>query len=198
MTKDSHILKKVESVVGEFPSSEEHGISLLHDRLVGLDADEYKEITDISLLLEIIAILEGTAPTAKLNPSVRSGRLLPIDEWEGLASFKALKSLAENRGWNVEYRKDWVNFRYHNRLFFQVRNVRKSVEERYSCMLIVQGIVDQQALEVFLDTYDCTEYLDRNWSISPIHSKQKNKEAFGRYFFIEEIERLVIEITARV
>jgi hypothetical protein len=195
--RNSNILVEVEKLIGRLPSSVEEGVIFLKEYLSSMDEKQYELIDDIDILVEIVAIIKDDHVTTKENPWKRRGRLIPVDEWKGLSDFRRLKLLSQDEGWEVVERKYYYSFLIHQRTFFKIEAVRQVDQDLHSAKIIMPRVIDEEHLNLLLDTYNLNSFRDREWKIIK-DVKLNETDAEGRYFFLKELEVFVKEIASRV
>lgn len=185
-------------ITGQSVDSIEGGVRVLKERLSDLDCDQYDDIFDLSLLITVVQILEGTTETFKDNPYLRTGSVLLTDEWMSIQRFADLKNFIEKTyKWKVLYRRHYFIFKINGRIFFRLEGLRRTVNGGHSCRLVLYRVPDIESLFIELDRYNLVQFKDREWKIV-IDEKLNIREADGKYFLLSEIEDIVVEISKRL
>jgi hypothetical protein len=196
---EEEIADKIESVTGSRPSSKDEAVFFIHEHLEDLGEDSYSDIGDLDVLLDVLTIYENGSISVKNDPYMRKGRIIPIDEWDGISEINNLVDFAIENGWKVEKLKSYYTFSFDKRLIFKIDNSLRGITGKgYSCKIKLPRIVDMTYLFSFLDNFNLNQFKSRNWKTKSIPSMNNKPEAIGRYFLIEELRNFIIEIPKRI
>lgn len=186
-------------LTGVLVDSEKRAVEILQSHLSDLDCNEYDDIDDVDLLLDIVQIFESNTTTFSINPFERAGGVILTDEWLSIQKFTDLKNFLErDHKWQILYRRHYYVFKVNGRIFFRLEALRRTVSEGgYSCRLILYRIPDLNSLKIELSRYNLLQFEDRDWKIV-IDKKLNTEEAHGKYFLLSEVEDIAIEISKRL